>query len=111
MSSVRGYLSAEATGDYGVIGSLEMRTPPITLLAPLVNNWRLFTFLDGGHVRLRSPLPEQQDRFSLMSFGIGSSFQVGERVTANFDVGYPLKDGPRTERHSPSVNFNITANY
>ncbi len=64
MNSVRGYLSAEATGDYGVVGSLELRAPPLPFFPTVVEDWRVYAFVDGGQLRLREPLPEQDKHAS-----------------------------------------------
>ncbi|MBN4667240.1 ShlB/FhaC/HecB family hemolysin secretion/activation protein [Pandoraea nosoerga] len=111
MNSVRGYLSAEATGDYGVVGSVEWRTPPIPLLGPLVSNWRAYAFFDGARLGLRDPLPEQTSRFSLASVGVGTSLRLTSHVTGRFDAAYPLTNGPRTQRYKPRLNFSVTATY
>ena len=91
MNSVRGYLSAEATGDYGVVGSIEWRAPPIPLLTPYVEDWRVYSFVDAARLGLRDPLPEQKARFSLASFGIGTSFRLATHVYGRFDAAYPLR--------------------
>ncbi|WP_316149053.1 ShlB/FhaC/HecB family hemolysin secretion/activation protein [Cupriavidus sp. BIC8F] len=111
MNSVRGYLSAESTGDYGVVGSVELRTPPLDFFGGAVEDWRVYAFVDAGQVRLREPLPEQDSRFSLASVGLGTSFRLARRVSGRLDLGYPLKDGQRTERHDPRLNFSVTASY
>ncbi|MGJ7615990.1 ShlB/FhaC/HecB family hemolysin secretion/activation protein [Variovorax sp. GB4P3] len=111
MNSVRGYLSAEATGDYGVVGSLELRSQPLTFLGSTVENWRVYGFVDAARLRLKSPLPEQTDKFQLASVGLGTTFKVGSYFSGRVDIGYPLKDGPRTKRHDPNVNFSLTASY
>lgn len=111
MNSVRGYLSAESTGDIGLVGSLEWRTKPLDWLGPMVENWRLYTFADAGRLRLKSPLAEQQDGFTLASVGFGTTFRLAERLNGRVDVGYPLKKGARTEKHDTRINFSLTANY
>lgn len=111
MNSVRGYLSAEATGDYGVVGSLELRSQPLTFLGSTVENWRVYAFADAARLRLKSPLPEQDDRFSLYSVGLGTTFKVGQYLAGRVDIGYPLVDGPRTKKHDRRVNFSLTASY
>ncbi|MDM0005662.1 ShlB/FhaC/HecB family hemolysin secretion/activation protein [Variovorax sp. J22G73] len=111
MNSVRGYLSAEATGDYGVVGSLELRSQPLTFLGSWVEGWRVYGFVDAARLRLKSPLPEQADKFQLASVGVGTTFKVGQYFSGRVDFGYPLKDGPRTKRHDANVNFSLTANY
>lgn len=111
MNSVRGYLSAESTGDFGLVGSLEWRTKPLDFLGPTIENWRVYTFVDAGRVRLKEPLPEQQDGFTLASLGFGTTFRIGQRVNARMDLGYPLKAGARTPKHDTRINFSLTANY
>lgn len=111
MTSVRGYMSAEATGDYGAVGSLELRSAPLAYLDQWVENWRWYVFADAGQLHLRDPLPEQQSKFSLSSVGLGTNFRLGQNVSARFDVGYPLKAGPRTEVHDTRINFSVSANY
>jgi len=111
MNSVRGYMSAESTGDYGLVGSAEWRSKPLAWGGTWVENWRTYVFVDAAQLRLRDPLPEQDARFTLASIGMGTSFRIGQRVTGRLDFGYPLKDGPRTERHDPRLTFSINASY
>lgn len=111
LNSVRGYLSAEAAGDYGMVGSLELRSPLLTYLNPWMENWRVYSFVDGARLKLRQPLPEQTDIYNLASVGVGSSFTLSEIINGRIDFGYPLKKGPRTPSHSPRLNFSLTATY
>ncbi|MDH1291804.1 ShlB/FhaC/HecB family hemolysin secretion/activation protein [Comamonas terrigena] len=110
-NSVRGYLSAESTGDIGAVGSVEWRTSPLTWLGDAVEGWRLYVFADAAHLRLRMPLVEQQSRFSLASLGVGTSFRLGSHLNGRLDLGYPLKDGPRTSKHDPRLTFHLNASY
>ncbi|WP_156226300.1 ShlB/FhaC/HecB family hemolysin secretion/activation protein [Herbaspirillum chlorophenolicum] len=111
LNSVRGYLSAEATGDYGAVGSVELRSPLLSYLNPVVENWRIYTFLDAARLKLRDPLVEQIDTYTLASVGFGSSFLVSQVIGGRVDFGYPLKKGPRTDSHTPRLNFSLTATY
>ena len=111
MNSVRGYMSAESTGDYGLVGSVEWRTKPLQWAGTWVENWRAYAFVDAAQLRLQDPLPEQQSRFTLASVGVGTSFRIGQRVSGRLDFGYPLRNGPRTEKHDPRVTFSINASY
>lgn len=111
MYSVRGYLSAEAIGDFGVLGSLEWRTAPLPLWSSVLQDWRWYAYLDAARLGLREPLPEQQDRFSLASFGIGSSVKFGEHFFLRLDYALPLKEGPNTDNDEPNLHFNVGASY
>lgn len=111
MYSVRGYLSAEAIGDFGMLGSLEWRTAPLPLWPSVLQDWRWYAYLDAARLGLRKPLPEQQDRFSLASFGIGSSVKFGEHFFLRVDYALPLKEGPNTDNDEPNLHFNVGASY
>lgn len=111
-SSIRGYLAAERTGDDGLIGSLELRTPSLARwLGPHVNDWRVYTFAEWAHLRLRDPLPEQKERFTLASVGIGTRMQVLDWLSGNLDWGYPLRASTNTEKHDPRVSFSLRASF
>lgn len=114
LNTVRGYLSSESTGDFGLVGSIEWRTKTIDTsasFAPWLEGWRAYVFFDAAQLRLRKPLSEQADSFGMSSVGVGSSFRLGGSVSGRLDLGYPLRDGARTERHSPRLTFNINASY
>ncbi|WP_407352049.1 ShlB/FhaC/HecB family hemolysin secretion/activation protein [Luteimonas sp. R10] len=109
MYTVRGYRSAEALGDYGAVGSLEWRTRPLALWG--LQDWRLYTYLDAAWLKLREPLPEQEDEFSLGSTGVGSSFRLYDHFNFRFDYGYPLKDGPTTTQGAHRLHFSIGTSF
>ena len=109
MYTVRGYRSAEAIGDYGALASLEWRTRPISLFGLL--DWRAYAYLDAAWLRLRDPLPEQEDEFSLGSVGLGTSFRLTERVNFRFDYGYPLLDGPTTTEGAHRLHFSVGTSF
>jgi hemolysin activation/secretion protein len=108
-NSVRGYLSAESTGDYGAVMSVELRTPALS--RGWLESARGYLFADAAHLRLHDPLPEQQSRFTLGSVGVGGSFRIGTSASGRLDLGVPLRQGQRTERHDRRLNFSLTATY
>lgn len=111
-TSVRGYLAAERTGDDGILGSVEWRTPSLARwLGSKVNEWRFYAFADAATLRLRDPLPEQDASYSLASVGLGSRLQVLDWLSGSFDWGYPLKEGPNTRKHDPRLNFSVRASF
>ncbi|AZG14822.1 ShlB/FhaC/HecB family hemolysin secretion/activation protein [Cupriavidus pauculus] len=111
-TSVRGYYSAEATSDNGVLGSLEVRSPSYAdWLWAGVDEWRVYGFLDAATLRLKDPLPEQRRSYTLLGVGFGTSFRMYRAVTGKLDFGWPLRDAQRTEAGSLTVNFNVRANF
>lgn len=109
-SSVRGYLSAEDTGDNGAIGSVELRSPSIaSWIGDAVNDWRFHFFVDGSRVLLIDPLPDQRGRFTLLSTGVGTRFVLFRYVNGELEYAYPLKDGARTKAHDGRLLFNVKA--
>ncbi|MDR3446868.1 MAG: ShlB/FhaC/HecB family hemolysin secretion/activation protein [Dyella sp.] len=110
-SSVRGYLSAEETGDNGGVASVELRSPSLAdMVGHFVDDWRFHLFLDGGRVLLIDPLPEQQSRFNLLSTGVGTRFSLFRTMSGEIEFAYPLHDGVRTRAHDGQVLFSVKAN-
>ncbi|MDR2638110.1 MAG: hypothetical protein LBB55_07210 [Zoogloeaceae bacterium] len=109
MYTVRGYLSAEALGDYGALGTLEWRTRPMRL-GPLQES-RLYAFLDGAWLKLHAPLPETEREFSLASLGVGGNFRLFDHVHLRLDYGHTLNDGPSTRRGEGRLLFSLGANF
>ncbi|MES2194862.1 MAG: ShlB/FhaC/HecB family hemolysin secretion/activation protein [Pseudomonadota bacterium] len=119
--TVRGYLESEALGDYGVVGTLELRSPNIApyleqkLDNPLgqavkfnvFDDWRFFAFADVGRVRIHEPLPEQQSQFDLASYGIGSRMKTLKHINSIVFVGMPLVSQQVTVAQNPRFSFRI----
>jgi hemolysin activation/secretion protein len=110
-SSVRGYLSAEETGDNGAVASVELRSPSLaSVVGHFVDDWRFHLFLDGGRVLLIDPLPDQQSRFNLVSTGVGTRFSLFRVLNGELEFAYPLHDGTRTRARNGQVLFSLKAN-
>jgi hemolysin activation/secretion protein len=119
--TVRGYLESEVLGDYGVTGTLELRSPNIApyleqkldnpLGAPVKFNafdeWRFFAFADAGRVKIYEPLPEQQSQFDLASYGVGTRLKSLKYLNSMFFVGVPLTSQQVTVAHHPMFSFRI----
>ncbi|HDS0949882.1 TPA: ShlB/FhaC/HecB family hemolysin secretion/activation protein [Stenotrophomonas maltophilia] len=109
MYTVRGYLSAEAIGDYGGLASLEWRTPALSLWKG--SDLRVYAFADAAYLRLRQPLPEQRDKYNLASSGLGAQMRLGEHLQLRLDYAWPFSDGPVTSKEDPRLHFNISTSY
>lgn len=117
MDSVRGYLEAEALGDYGYSSSVELRGPSVpeyfadTRLARVLTDFRPLVFVDAGNVRLRGPFSDNSSRRSsfLSSYGAGVSIQLVDHITGSLFWAMPLHDGPATPKHDNRLLFRFSA--
>jgi hemolysin activation/secretion protein len=102
--SVRGYLEAEALGDVGVQGTLELRTPP--LLNP-ASSWlkQIYAlgFLDAARLQVLSPQADQQSTFYLSSAGIGLRAQGFKGFQFSLDWAMPFRAQTYTKARSSRV--------
>ena len=108
--SVRGYFQSEVVGDEGVVGGFELRSPSLArYLGSRVDDLRLFAFMDGAYLTLRSPLAEQDDEFALMSAGFGARFQLFKYLSGNLTLGFPLRTSTASSRGDQQFNFSVKA--
>jgi hemolysin activation/secretion protein len=105
--TVRGYLESEVLGDNAIIGSLEIRTPELTVLGPKVTDWRAFVFSEGGQASILDPLPQQQAIFDLASIGIGSRIALVDHLNGSIDLALPLITSTNTKAGKPRVEFRV----
>ncbi|HEY0330259.1 MAG TPA: ShlB/FhaC/HecB family hemolysin secretion/activation protein [Rhodopseudomonas sp.] len=122
LDTVRGYLESETLGDDGVVGNIELRSPNLgewlqkeikdeTGQQPprftTFNDWRFFAFTDAGRATVLRPLSEQQSRFDLWSYGVGTRFKVFDGVNGVIVYSVPLINQTYTNANDPRVNFRI----
>lgn len=122
LDTVRGYLESEVLGDNGIVGSVELRSPNVGALlqaemkdetgtVPLrytmFNEWRFFGFTDAGTVTVLHPLPEQQSRFDVWSYGVGSRFKILDYLNGTVVYSVPMISQAYTQAQNPRVNFRI----
>lgn len=112
-SSVRGYLEAEFLGDDGAFGSIELRSPVLFKSWPrLVQDFRLFTFLDGGDAWVLFPQTEQESVSTLYSTGVGSRFRLLDHLDGDVFAAFPLKNGPtRAYGDRAYTTFSLKAEF
>jgi hemolysin activation/secretion protein len=108
--SVRGYTEAERLGDNGIRGMLELRTPQLFMqrFSQLERSYFL-AFVEGAHLRILEPLPEQIDEYSLASIGLGLRFKA-HGFLLSVDGAHILRDGSVTlsGRNRGVVQFSYT---
>ncbi len=112
-TSVRGYLEAEAIGDEGVSGGLELRSPVLfPQYKSVLDEWRLLAFIDAADVIVLSPQAEQKGIFTIYSTGFGTRFRLLDRLEGDLVAAFPLKDGPtRTAGGREYTTFSLKAEF
>jgi hemolysin activation/secretion protein len=106
--TVRGYLEAEALGDSGAAGTLELHSPRLgarlgTMLSPLYG----FVFADGGVATLADPLPAQTENFELWSTGVGVRLENTRGFMGSLDYAVPERNGVSTKKDAARVDFSV----
>jgi hemolysin activation/secretion protein len=104
--TVRGYLEAEALGDSGFAGTVELHSPALgphvgSFLSPLYG----FIFVDGGVATLVNPLPAQRENVELWSTGVGLRLENSHGVTGTVDYAVPERNGVRTLKDKSRIDF------
>ncbi|KRQ90407.1 ShlB/FhaC/HecB family hemolysin secretion/activation protein [Bradyrhizobium valentinum] len=122
LDTVRGYLESETLGDNGVLGNLELRSPNVGELLQkhmkdetgqgqarftIFDEWRFFGFADAGTVTTLKPLPEQQSKFDVWSYGVGARFKMFNYLNGTLVYSVPMVSQAYTEARNPRVNFRI----
>lgn len=112
LGTARGYLEAEAVGDNGVFGTLELRTPSfLRWWSDKAGDLRLYGFVEGGALKLHDPLPEQASYFELASVGVGGRLRVLEHFGGSLDIGVPLISQTHSQAHDPRMTFRVWADF
>jgi hemolysin activation/secretion protein len=106
VDSVRGYLEATAVGDNALRGSIELRSG--NLVAGGEGAWlgglRTHAFMEGAGLWLKSPLPQQDSRFGLLSTGLGLRLETRQYGSLSLDVGWPLREVGQTRKGAARVH-------
>lgn len=112
--TVRGYLESEALGDYGVNGSLELRSPSLTRwFGDSLQQFFVFAFADAGVIAILQPLPEAEGRAAqiakvdLSSWGVGLRLAGFGGLEAALDWAVPLQSTDHVEDGESRVHFRF----
>lgn len=106
--TVRGYLESTSFGDVGATLGLEAFTPNYAKqLSEAIDEMHLLAFIEGGQVRVRQPLPGQEDRFTLAGAGVGVRLKGWDGVSAGLDWAAALKDAGTVRSGDKRVHFRL----
>ena len=111
--TVRGYLEAEASGDDGLFGSAEWRSP--NLWAPdadpkarnVIDELSALAFIDAARLRLRQPSVGQAAQVSLAGTGFGLRVRAWRQASAEFDLAWALKSTTKSPTGEPRLHVRV----
>ncbi len=110
--TVRGYLEAEALGDYGAVAQTELRSPDLAKylakhVGGPVHSWRFHLFTDVGLVNLRDPTPQQHFAYGLASVGVGTRVNLWGYLNGSLQDAQTVESGPDTRAGTNRVLFRL----
>lgn len=109
-NTVRGYEEREVNGDNAIIGNVELRTPPISLIGTFCecakrkyrDELRFLVFLDYGYAKNHKRYFNERQFQYLMGAGPGLRYVIQQYLTVRVDYGWKLRQidfGPNPLRH------------
>lgn len=113
MKSVRGYKETEASGDDGLLATLEFSAPDLVSLTPWHERANLtpFVFQDFAWLKLKEPLPRQERTVDLHGTGVGLRGQVAGHLDFEIAWGMALAKTDRTERGDSDLYFLLKGQF
>jgi len=111
--SVRGYLESQALGDYGIFGSVELRTPPLLkyisnkTFTDEIRDLYAFSFVDAGQVNTLEALPDQLESTDLLSVGVGLRLKLTRGYFTNLDYAHVLREAGDVEKGDERLLFRV----
>jgi hemolysin activation/secretion protein len=112
LETVRGYLEGEVPSDNAFCTTVELRGPSlVSLLGQKTGEWRFYIFNDAGWVADYNALPQQQSRFTLESFGVGSRMGLFDHFNGSIDAALPLTSQSTTQAHDWRLTFRAGIDY
>lgn len=111
-SSVRGFDSGAASGDFGAVGSLELYLPDIerALSNGKKSVTQPFLFVDGAILGNVNALADE-GRASLLSVGAGFDYSLGNHFSLMGNAGWQLVDQNTSDQNSAKIYFRASVNF
>jgi hemolysin activation/secretion protein len=114
--TVRGYLEGEGSGDEGLLGSIELRSPN---LGPRIAGWFgdgqpaalsefiAHAFVDAARVRTLQPAAGQAERVPLVGTGVGLRLTSRAGISGALDLAWPRKATAATDKDDLRVHVRL----
>lgn len=115
-TTIRGYEEGIVNGDSGWFGSIELYSPPTTVLSrfrpgTFEDELKLLAFFDFGGVSNVDLLPGE-DRYSgVAGVGVGLRYRVNTWMSVRFDYAWPIQQIGGTETKDSRAYVSVTLSY
>jgi hemolysin activation/secretion protein len=109
--SVRGYLEAAASGDSGLLGSIEWRSPELLGANPYNLALNGLLYLDAARAVLIDIPPAQTASISLVGVGMGLRVRVAPQWSGGLDLSWPLRSVGTTQAYDPLVYVRLASQF
>jgi len=111
--SVRGYMLREVSNDRGYNTQIEVYTPDLARRFGLPDSYkaRVVGFWDTGTVTRNNPLPGEQRKDSIASFGAGLRMTYGKMVSLRFDLAQILQETANRDNDSQRLTGSLAIVY
>jgi len=115
-TTVRGYDETLANGDRGWLGSLELYSPPLSLLSRIrpgapEDELKLLAFFDAGGVSNIDLLPGEDDYIGISGIGAGLRYRVNTWVSVRFDYAWSLQGVAGVDVDSSRGYISVSVSY
>jgi len=114
--TVRGYEQRLVRGDNGILGSLELRTPSISLtnvagFRNIRDGLQALTFYDYGYLQNTDVLEGEPGHLSLGSVGVGLRYQLDNNLSIRLDYGYQVNESGFDDGEDGRVHVGARATF
>ncbi|MBI4227020.1 MAG: ShlB/FhaC/HecB family hemolysin secretion/activation protein [Candidatus Omnitrophica bacterium] len=109
--TVRGYPQGEFLGDYGYVGTVEVRAPLPWGHRRGAPTWSLAGFYDGGAAFLRKPLQTEEAQRRLQGVGVGLRWTWSPSTSAVLDLALPVGDTSSEDEDRPRIHYAVNLGF
>lgn len=111
VESVRGYLEAAASGDSGLLGSVEWRSPELLAANPYNLSLNGSLYADAARTTLQDVGPSLSSSVTLVGVGMGLRLRVAPRWSGALDLAWPLKTVGTTQAYDTQVYLRLSSQF
>jgi hemolysin activation/secretion protein len=115
-TTVRGYDESLANGDRGWLGSVELYSPPLSILNRIRTNapedeLKLLIFFDAGGVSNIDLLSDEKGYIGLSGIGAGLRYRINTWVGIRFDYAWSLQQISGFDTDSSRAYISVSLSY